>query len=272
MTRARLLRGTKEIVLILLVYGAYSLVRNLMGNDVSVAERNAHWIVDAERALMIFHEKTIQGWFDHRWLMQPLNAFYGIAHFAVTGGLMLWLYLRRHTAYPRLRNAIMLMSGAALVGYVTFPLAPPRLMPEYGIFDALERFGSPWTYENSAVGAISNQYAAMPSLHIGWALWCSWVLWTQLPVLRVRVIAVVYSALAMLAVVATGNHYILDGVGGLVVLMIGALGAKAISSPVPEMEPALEGVVAAVDRDHVTGVVRARPGREVDGDAAEVLG
>lgn len=258
------------------MYGAYSLVRNLMGDNEQVAFRNAERLISAERTLGIFHEEAIQDLFDHGWLLQPLNSFYGIAHFTLTAGLMVWLYHRRST-YHRYRNALIVTTGLALVGYLSFPLAPPRMFPEYGFFDALDIYGSPWTYENSAVGSISNQFAAMPSLHVGWALWCSWVIWKEAPYRWLRPIAVGYSTLVVLTIVVTGNHYFLDAVGGLAVLLIGVLAthllhvrSQARAGLVAEQ--GLEAVVAAVDGDDVSGVVAAGPRREVHGEAAEVLG
>jgi PAP2 superfamily len=283
-TRDRLIRGGRELVILAVLYGAYSLVRNLMGDNEAVAFENAHRIVSAEKALFIFHEPAIQDALDHGWIMAQLNSFYGIAHFTVTAGIMLWLYHRR-ASYSRYRNAILVTTLVALVGYLTFPLAPPRMLPEYGFFDAMARYGSPWTYENSAVGSISNQFAAMPSLHIGWALWCSWVIWKEGAFRWLRPVAVLYTSFVLLTIVATGNHYFLDAVGGLVVLLIGVsvthpfhkraqerLEAAARAEATEREAAALEAVVPAVDGDDVSGVVAARPRGEVHGEAAEVLG
>src|SRR5262245_50676164 len=119
------------------------MVRNLVGDNEALAFHNAERLISAEKALYIFHEEAIQDAFDHGWLMSQLNSFYGIAHFTVTAGIMLWLYHRR-ASYPRYRNAIMVATVVALVGYITFPLMPPRLLPsEYGFFDALAKYGSP---------------------------------------------------------------------------------------------------------------------------------
>lgn len=302
MTRDRLIRGGRELALLAILYGAYSVVRNLMGDNEALAFQNAELVIDAEKALYIFHEPAIQDAFDHGWLMSQLNSFYGIAHFTVTAGVMLWLYHRRAT-YPRYRNAIMVTTVVALVGYLTFPLAPPRMLPQYGFFDALQRYGSPWTFENSAVAAVSNQFAAMPSLHIGWALWVSWVIWKEAQYRWLRASGALYTLLVLLTIVATGNHYFLDAVGGLAVLLFGVLvthpfharaearkrarHAELLESQLAGSDPlvdalpgasvasslsSLEGVVTTVDGDDVSGVVAAGRGCEVHGEASEVLG
>jgi len=249
-TRERLIRGGRELAILLVLYGAYSLVRNLMGDNEAVAFVNAERIISAEKSLFIFHEAAIQDALDYRWIMQPLNSFYGIAHFIVTAGLMIWLYHRR-ASYSRYRNAILVTTLVALIGYLTFPLAPPRMLPEYGFFDALELYGSPWTYENSAVGSISNQFAAMPSLHIGWALWCSWVIWKEGAFRWLRPVAVLYSTLVLLTIVATGNHYFLDAVGGLVVLLIGI----AVTHPFHKRRPVRPHQVEDAARDAILTTV-----------------
>lgn len=265
------------------LYAMYTLVRNLLGDDARAAERNARRIVDLERALGIFHERGIQRALDHEGTMQLLNTFYGLAHPVVTAGVLMWL-LRRRPAYPRWRTALASTTCLALVGYAAFPLMPPRLLPELGIVDSLVVHGGPWNYEDGAISELSNQFAAMPSLHVAWALWCTVALWVEgarTPRGRVpfRVAAVAYSAVAIVAVVATGNHYLLDAVGGAVVLAIGFAIEFAITFAIRFRREVLAGrrlgrseaVVPAVDGDHVRGVVRAGSTREVHGDPSEVL-
>ena len=271
MTRDRLIRGGRELALLAVLYGGYSMVRNLIRDNEALAFDNADRVVSAEKALYIFHEPAIQKALDHGWLMSQLNSFYGIAHFTVTASIMVWLYHRR-ARYPRYRNAIMVTTVLALIGYLTFPLAPPRMLPQYGFFDALVRYGSPWTFENSAVAAVSNQYAAMPSLHIGWAMWCSWVIWKEAAWRWIRPLAFVYTGAVLLVIVATGNHYFLDAVGGLVVLLIGVLATHPFHVRSEARKLASEAVVPAVDGDDVPGVIATGPRGEVHGEAAEVVG
>jgi membrane-associated phospholipid phosphatase len=257
-------RAAREIALIFAVYVCYSLVRNFAEGSASRAEANADVIVRMEKTLYLFHEKTLQHLLDISWVIRPFNTFYALAHFFVTGGVMLWLFLRRQS-YRRRRNALILTTLLALVGYASFPLMPPRLYPEDGVVDALLLYGAPWTYEGDSLGGLSNQYAAMPSLHVAWAMWCTWALWTEARRGWVRVVAAAYTAAAVVAVVVTGNHWVLDAVGGLVVLMIGI----RLAGP---MRRGSKAVVTAVDHDRVTRVPAARTAGEVDRDPAQVLG
>jgi len=297
MERASVLRGGREIGLLALGYGCYSLVRNLMGDDEGAALLHADRLIRWEQRLGLFHEHTVQTLLDHPLVIRPLNTFYALAHFIVTGSVMLWLYLRRRSTvrgnrYARWRNALLVTCSLALVGYAAFPLMPPRLTPGDGVIDALAVFGAPWTYQGDSAAAISNQFAAMPSLHVGWALWCSLVLWSEAPGrasrggrwrTTVRALAVAYSAAAIVAVVATGNHYVLDAVGGAAVLAVGCWvtrrtgrATRRIEIDIVDLRPerdgeaASEAVVAAVDRDHVAGVVAAGGAGQVHGDATEV--
>ena len=275
----------REIALIAAIYLTYSLLRSVVDGSARVAEENADRIVALERSLGLGHERSIQRFLDAPSIIRPLNTFYALAHFFVTFGLLLWLFLRRRS-YPSWRNTLLATTVLALAGYALFPLMPPRLYPGDGVIDTLAVFGAPWTYADDSVGGISNQYAAMPSLHVGWALWCSWALWSETRHRALRVAAVAYSATAVVAVVATGNHYFLDAVGAVVVLLGGRLvarrvgrrsesgAARADSEPRGEptaAPPSSIAVVATVDGDDVRSVVAARAAGQVHGEAAEVL-
>lgn len=195
--------------------------------------RNARWIMRIERSIGIFVEGKVQDALDDETLMRVLNSFYGIAHFLITAAVLMWLY-HRHENYGIWRTTLLSATCLALIGYLTFPLAPPRLTVGSGIQDMMAVHGAPWSYEDGPVSKISNKFAAMPSLHIAWAMWCTAAIWhlaaAATPVRRavVRSLAVGYSVAAVVVVVATGNHYFLDVVGGLVVLSLGAVLARAL--------------------------------------------
>jgi hypothetical protein len=259
-------RWIREILLIAALYLAYSLVRSALGGSADLAEDNAQRIISLERALGIFHERSIQRVLDDPSVIRPLNTFYALAHFSVTLGVLLWLFLRRSN-YSLRRNAIMATTALALVGYAVFPLMPPRLYPDDGIIDSLEVFGAPWTYQRESAGAISNQFAAMPSLHVAWALWCTWAVWQEARRRWIRAVAVAYSSVATVAVIATGNHFVLDIAGAAIVLAAGIAVARLLAN-----RTGSEAVVAAVDGDHVGGVVAAGAAGEVDRKAPEVVG
>ena len=113
------------------------------------------------------------------WFIKVMNVYYGTLHFIITGGLLMWVYLRRHEHYRQYRNLLGMTTALALIGYFAFPLAPPRMYPCHDCFvDTLDTIGGLWSYHSSAAKAIANPFAAMPSLHFGWALWCGTLLWS----------------------------------------------------------------------------------------------
>lgn len=219
----------KEVALILGLYAIYSFARNLHGANISirVAERHAIDVVNAERAIHMFNERSIQEFF-LQWptLIKFFNIWYGSAHFIVTIGVLLWLFTHNTQRYRKWRNVIVFTTVFALFGYVFYPLAPPRLLPPiYGFEDTLKTIGGLWSFESGSVAKVSNQYAAMPSLHVGWALWCAFAV---MPVLRhslSRAAISIYPSITIVTIVATANHYWLDVVGGTFVFMLGYIAA-----------------------------------------------
>ena len=108
-------------------------------------------------------------------------------------------------------------TGLALIGYWAFPLAPPRLLKWHGFVDTLDTIGGLWSYNSPVAKAVANPFAAMPSLHFGWALWCGMVFWTLTSNRWARAMAFIYPFLTLSAIVITANHYFLDAVGGAIV-------------------------------------------------------
>jgi len=209
-------------------YGVYSIVRNTQGSaavsDVK-ALRNALDVIRLEETLGLYFERAVQnafiGW---RAFIEFWNLFYGTFHFAMTVMALVLLYRRFPERYRRWRNTLAVATGAALLGFATFPLMPPRLLPQsYGFIDTLRDYGSLWSFDSGAMHKISNQYAAMPSLHFAWSVWSACVLFTVLRRPWTRALALLYPAATLFAVVVTANHYVLDAVGGVVAFGIGAL-------------------------------------------------
>lgn len=219
----RRLRWYREVVYVALFYGLYSVVRNMFGSAAvssSTALDNAHLVIDIERAVGLYVEQRVQdlfiGW---EGFIQFWNLFYGTFHFVVTAFCIVWLFARFPERYIRWRAALAVTTLLALIGFATFPLMPPRLLPaSYGFVDTLDHIGGLWSFDSGTMHQISNQYAAMPSLHFAWAMWCALVL---VPTLRrwwLRLLAALYPVLTLFAIVVTANHYWLDAAGGLVVL------------------------------------------------------
>ena len=220
------LRWWKEALYIGAFYAIYTGIRNTQGSErvgVVHAFNNARRIIRLERWMGLYHEESIQDFFlRFRWVVRASNIYYGSLHFIVTIGALVWCYRAMPGRYPRIRNTLMWTTGLALIGFFFFPLMPPRLMPpEYGFMDTLAEIGGLWSFRDSAMQQISNQYAAMPSLHIGWSLWCVVAFW---PLARrgiARLLVICYPLVTLFVIVVTGNHWWFDGMGGLLVLMVG---------------------------------------------------
>lgn len=229
------LRWWKEALYIAAFYGVYSLIRNTQGSaTVSAAHafNNARHVIRVERALGVFHEQAVQkaflGW---RAFIQFWNLFYGSFHFVVTIVALVVLFRRFPARYPRWRNTLAVTTGLALVGFATYPLMPPRLLPSaYGFVDTLHVYGGLWSFESGPVAQVSNQYAAMPSLHFAWSMWSAFVLIPMVHRNWARVAVALYPAVTLFAIVVTANHYVLDAAGGGLVLGLGAAGGFALAS------------------------------------------
>lgn len=264
------LRWWKELLYILAFYSVYTLIRNTQGSAaVSAAKAfaNARHVIRWEEALGSFREQAIQEAFlDARWFISFWNVFYGTAHFVVTVAALVLLFRRMPRRYPLWRNTLAFTTALALIGFATFPLMPPRLLPpDYGFVDTLRVIGGLWSFDSGAMQKVSNQYAAMPSLHFAWATWCTLVLYPMVRRRWLRALVVSYPALTLFAIVVTANHFWLDAAGGAVVLGVGFLAGRALTR-------FLEDRVRPVDDEGVAGVIGRRPTGEVDGHAAEVGG
>src|SRR5205807_7835692 len=229
------LRWWKEVLYVLAFYLVYTAIRNTQGSatvSIAHAKDNALDIIRWERSLGIFHEQGMQNAFlGSRTFLEFWNLFYGTFHFIVTAFALIFVFRRFPDRYPRWRNTLACTTGLALVGFALYPLMPPRLLNDVGQFgghlmgfhfhDTLEEFGSLWSFDSGTMQKISNQFAAMPSLHYAWSMWSCLVLF---PVLRHRwakALAVAYPAATLFAIVVTGNHYIIDAAGGAAVLGAG---------------------------------------------------
>ena len=218
----------KEVIYCAVFYTLYSRSRNTQGSaSISVTHgyRHARGVMRAERWLGIFYEEPIQKLFlGHKTFLQFWNVYYGTAHFIVTFVAIIWCYRKLPRRYQRMRNTLACMTGLALIGFVSYPLMPPRLLPGYyGFVDTLKVYGGIWNFDSGAIAKASNQYAAMPSLHFGWATWCSTTLWPGAYQWWKKAGLVLYPCATLFGIIVTGNHFFLDAVGGFVVFAIGLL-------------------------------------------------
>ncbi|MEV5434517.1 bifunctional glycosyltransferase 87/phosphatase PAP2 family protein [Streptomyces sp. NPDC052682] len=216
-----------ELLLIRVTYAGYSMVRlaatggsNAAGR--ARAEEHGHQIHDLERFLRIDVEHAV----NHAvakidWLRDFFDFYYTSFHFVVPLGVLGVLYWRRPVDYRWARSALGFTTLLALAGFWLYPLAPPRLMPGLGIIDTVhgvQDFSQP---DYGTLTALTNQYAAMPSLHFGWSLWCGLVIMLLAPTPWLRALGLLHPLCTVAAIVATGNHWVLDAAGGAAVVVAG---------------------------------------------------
>lgn len=248
------------------VYAIYSVVRNRFGSaggDPGPAFEHARWIIDLERSLHLYVEARVQHWYlelPGHGLIRSWNVYYGVGHFLVTFVALVWLFRRDPSRYPLWRTTLAVTTCLAVIGFAAYSLMPPRLLDDpgefgacqiydpvaattaapgdltaigcdrYGYVDTVARYGGWISFGSEGMKDVSNQYAAMPSMHIGWSTWSAFVL---VPLLRRRwakVLAALYPVITLVCIVLTANHYWIDGVGGLVCLAAGFGIARALTS------------------------------------------
>jgi len=223
------------------IYLVYDWLRDHVTGVTADAYRHAIQIVDAEKFLGLYHEYSIQQAFlGVDWFMSFWNIWYGTIHFVMPVVVLVWLYRKLPVRYVRWRNTLVLMLGVSILGFWLYPLMPPRLMPaRFGFVDAaadffnfgpqvrvhLGRNGQP---SAEAVRTYGNLFAAMPSLHVGWSTWSVLAVWPLLRRTWAKVLWVLYPVSIFFCIVVTANHWILDAVGGWVVLALGYAGALVI--------------------------------------------
>jgi hypothetical protein len=223
-TRARWWVELLVIGWLLFVYDA---INNLAPLRLSTALGNGRGILHLEQALRIDPELSLDRWLaSHHTLATILANYYDNAHFVVTLGLLGYLWFSRADLYRPLRNSLVLVNVIGFVVFWRFPVAPPRMLDGFtDVVATTHAFGS---WHTGALASQANQLAAMPSLHMAWAAWCGLALWRISERRWVRGLALLYPCLTALAVLATGNHFVLDILGGLLAL---ALAVWLIGSP-----------------------------------------
>jgi hypothetical protein len=245
------LRWWREAIYVLAVYGVYSTVRNQFGSEGGplgqaneIAYGHARDIIDIEKWLGLYFEQPLQEWY----LDLPLNGiigfwnvFYGTAHFIVTAFALIWLFRANKRRYPLWRNTLAFTTLLALVGFASFSLMPPRLLDEpqerfgppfdqqeehEGYIDTLAEYPTFWSFDSGTLKSVSNQYAAMPSLHIGWSMWAALVLWPMVRRRWLKALVVLHPIFTFICIVVTANHFWLDAIGGLLILGAGYVIAR----------------------------------------------
>jgi hypothetical protein len=237
----------RELLITFVLYQVYSAIRNLSEGTTRVAYHHARQLMDWQQAIGLNHEETLQSWaLNSRPLIIAMNYIYGSLHFIVTAGAVVYLYRRFPGDYPRWRNTLALTTILALIGFIFWPLMPPRLLHtvtpgQYNFVDTLARYPTFWSFDSGAINKISNQYAAMPSLHFGWSLFCAASLAPRLRRRPAKVAAALYPVLTLAAIVLTANHFFLDAAGGAVVFLAGYWLARRFTRRGPVLTDPAEG-------------------------------
>ena len=202
----------RELVLVVALLLLYKYGRFLTKGHVETALHNARDVIRLERSLGVFTEAGLQDLvLRDTTLVRFLNVYYLVAHVAVTAAAFLWLYARHPPTYRRFRNVMVVITVWGIVVHLLLPLAPPRMFPNLGFVDTARVFGPASYGAGSPYKGFANQFAAMPSLHFGWALVIAWaVLIATSSKWRFAVLAHLVVTLA--AIVLTANHYWLDAI------------------------------------------------------------
>ena len=220
------LDALRQLLLFAGAYYVYRIVRGLVDGQAGIAFENARLLVDVERAMGLFFEPALQDWAEgHAWLLTGANWMYVNSHFVITTTFLIWLYLARNHAYYYVRNMFMVAMGLALVGYVSFPTAPPRFLPEWGFEDSVAAFVGEEA-ANSA-GVLYNPYAAVPSMHVAFALMIAIPAMQLVRPVALKIAWGVYPLLVTFVVVVTANHFWLDAALGVAVAAVSAWAASA---------------------------------------------
>jgi hypothetical protein len=231
LTRYRTPRWWQEIALIGLSYWLYGIVRNTVPRETSIAERHGRSIAHLQDDLHLNFERSVNTFVAaHEPLAQVMDYYYATLHFVVTAAVLIWLYMAHPRVYRGARTVLFATTLLALIGFFLYPTAPPRLLPaRFGYIDTLLKFHTWGSLADTGIAQHSNQYAAMPSLHIGWALWCALSIFHCARRAWVRYGAFLYPIATLLVIVGTANHYILDAVGGAFTVAV-ALGIQWLLS------------------------------------------
>ncbi|MFB8758567.1 phosphatase PAP2 family protein [Streptomyces nigra] len=227
-----------EILLIAVSYWTYSLIRNAVPEQRAQALSNADWLWRLEHALGIAVEESVNHAVNGvTWLIVGMNYYYATLHFVVTLAVLVWLFRRHPGRYAATRLVLFVTTGVALVGYYLYPLAPPRLMTNTGFIDTVLAHDTWGSMASGDLKNMSNQYAAMPSMHIGWSVWSGLTIFILARTPWVRVLGLLYPVATLVVIVATANHFWLDAVGGLICLAFGYAVARLWYGALPYRLP-----------------------------------
>lgn len=226
--------GIRELALLAGLYLAYSLARDVSSNDPAVAHAHAAAIIAMENPLHLDLEHWLNDVFwSHRATAVVASLYYASAHYVVTPTVLAWMWFRRRDTYVPVRRALVLATATALLVYLLWPATPPRLYGDFHDILASTSNVGWWSQSASApkgLGGLTDQLAAMPSMHVGWALWCALTLQQNARWVAVRGLGWAHLAMTTVVVIGTGNHWTLDALAGAAVM---AAAWTAMAYPTP---------------------------------------
>ena len=232
-------RARAQIGLFILAYAVYTVARFFTIGDLADATANAHWIVDLQNAVGVGVESSVQNALDGSWVMWILNRLYLAAQLGVIPAVLVFLYHRSWAIYATLRNTILATWLISVPVYGLFPVAPPRLA-DIGITDTITASGTV-AMDSSFTTSFYNELAAVPSLHVGFAVAVGFALFAVLRNPALKFLALLWGPVIGLAVVATGNHFVFDMVAGVVASAAG-YGLGAVAARIRIKRPSTAGL------------------------------
>jgi hypothetical protein len=210
-------------------YAGYQMVRGIADGRTDVAYANADRVIDLERSLGAFFEPGFQqALLDQRWLIDAANWMYLNTQFVITTGFIVWLYLFRNDSFNFVRNMFLISMGLALVGYAAFPTAPPRFIDGAGFTDTIASF-TQTDQDSGAVSLLINPYAAVPSMHIAFAMMIAVPGVTLCRNAAARLFWSAYPLLVFFVITVTANHYWFDAAAGAAVACLSAVAARQLA-------------------------------------------
>jgi hypothetical protein len=226
----------RQLCLFVCAFFVYDLVRGLVDHgSATAAFQHARELIAIERTLHLFVEPSVQAWASgSHALMVVASWLYINAQGTIAIAALIYLYVRHNQSFYFVRNMLMIAMPLALIGYVVFPTAPPRFLPEWGFFDTVADV-TPVNVSNHSpsMSALFNPYAAVPSMHVAFALMIGWTLARLVRTAPARVWWVVYPFLMTFVIVVTANHFILDALLGALTAAIAAYGASWLARARP---------------------------------------
>jgi hypothetical protein len=227
----------RQVSLFVSAFLVYDLVRGLVEGRATAAFQHARELISIERTLHLFIEPSVQAWASgSHVLMVGASWLYVNAQSSIAIGALLYLYLRHNRSFYFVRNMFMIAMPLALIGYSLFPTAPPRFMPEWGFIDTVSDLTPVHvSHASGSMSALFNPYAAVPSMHVAFALMIGWPLARLARRPAARVLWSVYPFLMTFVIVATANHFILDALLGALTAAMSAYGASWLARARPSV-------------------------------------